>query len=116
MSGLDDESNETQRKICAETALRDGYVIPVDGRYHYADSAISGAERHRRGLDDLISDVREGRVGPEGSLVQVDQLYIREPARLWRGLDPRFPQYFEYLMQEHGILVRYTNEEEAADY
>jgi hypothetical protein len=116
VSGPDDESNETQRRVCAETARRDGYVIPADGRYHYADCAISGAERHRQGLDELIGDVQAKRVGPEGTLVRVDQLYIRDPARLWRGLDPRFPQYFEYLMQEYGILVRYTNEEEVADY
>lgn len=116
VSSMDDESNETQRKVCIEIARSDGYVIPADLRYHYADDHISGAERHRQGLDQLIADVLAGRVGPEGTVVKVDRLYIREPARLWRGLDPRFPQYFEYLMQERGILVRYTNEAEAADY
>jgi hypothetical protein len=112
----DDESVDTQLLTCREIALSEGFYIP-DGPLHcYGDDAVSGAVRHRNGLDQLLKNVTSGRVGAQGREAAATRLYIREKARAWRGVDPRFPNHLGYLLSEHGVDVRYCDNDRHVDY
>lgn len=115
-STVDEESTQTQLIKCITVAREHGHDVLTDPRYVYKDDHVSGASKSRGGLDRLEDDVKQKRIGRNGRDLQVEHLWIRDAARLWRGADPRFPAYFEYLLQTAGISVHYTDTTEQPDY
>ncbi|RMD58946.1 recombinase family protein, partial [Candidatus Parcubacteria bacterium] len=68
-----DESNVDQQRRCREAAAENGHHIPSE--LEFADEAVSGTKRHRRGLDALLEAAENGRF---------EALYLYSLSRLAR--------------------------------
>lgn len=89
-------------------ADREGAVIPDHPLFRYEDDDTTGKALRRTDLDRFISVVT-GRGGPPFT-----RAYATERERVARWEDPRRLMAFELLCLDHGVLIRYGDEEPPA--
>lgn len=87
-----------------DKADKEGFVIPDDPAYRFSDNDTSGADESREGLRRLFDLVLDGDP-------PFEKIFVKDQTRFGRWNDPRMHIYFEMLLEQNGVEVRYCDED-----
>ena len=93
-----------QLRTAIETAAAEDHVIPESPLYRYADNDRTGKNSDREDFQRLLNNVASGQT-------RAARLYVLDRSRFGRWDDSRMHFYYEIVLLEHGITVRYCDEE-----
>jgi len=105
----DDLGLQAQLKINRERARKDGFTIPDDPSFVFADDDTSGRRTSRSDLDRLVALVCSGNA-------PFTRVYIKDKTREGRFVDPRYSFFLQVLFEKYGVKICYSDRERQLDF